>query len=177
MLAKTAIPELRVSALSQYMEFVAPSVEDRTRLVVIVAKTYATVTCPVLYARSPAKSAAIILNAANYAMNLVHHVRRTVLGLVHIVDGVPYHVQSLVTCYHVRNAVRDCWLADIDVPPFVGKTVQVSHIVRFVHLQRLREWSLTLYCHPLSKRSILMRVLASYHPVDTSLPWKAWMDT
>jgi hypothetical protein len=41
---------------------------------VIAATLHAMATCPVLFARNPAKSAAIIRNAASYVMNLAHHV-------------------------------------------------------------------------------------------------------
>ena len=152
------------------MEFATPSVEDYTRPAVIAAKLHAIATCPVLSARNPAKSAAIIRNAANYIMSLAHHVLRIVPGLVHIADGARYHVQCLVICYHTQSAVQRYWLVGIDVRPFVGRSVQVLYIVRFVHTQQSREWSLTLFCRPLSRRSILMRILVSCHPVDTSSP-------
>jgi hypothetical protein len=51
-------------------------------------------------ARNPAKSAAIIRNAASYVMSLAHHVLRIVPGLVHTADGARYHVQCPVICYH-----------------------------------------------------------------------------
>src|SRR6266702_2852081 len=158
------------------MEFVTPSVEDHSRLAVIAAKLHAMVTCPVLFARNPAKSAAIIRNAASYVTSLAHHVLRIVPGLVHIADGVHYHVQCPVICYHAQSAVQRYWLVGIDVRPFVGRSVEVLSIVRFVRTQQLRGWSLTLFCHPLSRRSILTRILASCHHVDTSSPWRAWMD-
>ena len=159
------------------MEFATPAVEDHTRPAVIAAKLHAMATCPVLFARNPAKSAAIIRNAASYVTNLAYHVPRIVLGLVHIADGARYHVQCPVICYHAQSAVQRCWLVGINVRPFVGRSVQVLHIARFVRTQQLREWSLTLFCHPLSRRSSSMRILASRHLVDTSSPWRAWMDT
>ena len=158
------------------MEFATPSVEDHTRPAVIAAKLHAMATCSVLFARNPAKSAAIIRNAASYVTNLAYHVPRIVLGLVHIADGARYHVQCPVIYYHAQSAVRRCWLVGIDVHPFVGSSVQVLHSARFVRTQQSREWSLTLFCHPLSRRSILIRILASCHHVDTSSPWRAWMD-
>jgi hypothetical protein len=121
------------------MEFVTPSVEDHTRPAVIAAKLHAMATCPVLFARNPAKSAAIIRNAASYVMSLAHHVLRIVPGLVHIADGVRYHVQCPVICYHAQSAVQRCWLVGIDVRPFVGRSVQVLRIVRFVRTQQSRE--------------------------------------
>ena len=158
------------------MEFTTPSVEDHTRLAVIAAKLHAMATCPVLFARIPAKSAAIIRNAANYVMSLAHHVLRIVLGLVHIADGARYYVPCPVICYYAQSAVQRCWLVDIDVRPFVGRSVQVMYIVRSVRTQKSRELSLTLFCRLLSRRSILMRILALCYSVDTSLPWRAWMD-
>jgi hypothetical protein len=129
------MPGLTVSLLRRYMEFVTPSAEGHTRPAVIAARLHAMATCPVLFARNPAKSAAIIRNAANYVMSLAHHVLRIVPGLVHIADGVRYHVQCPVICYHAQSAVQRCWLVDIDVCPFVGRSVQVLRIVRFVRTQ------------------------------------------
>ena len=125
---------------------------------------------PALFARNPAKSAAIIRNAASYVMSLVRHVLRIVPGLVHIADGVRYHVQCPVIYYHAQSAVQRCWLVGIDVRPFVGRSVQALRIVRFVRTQKSRELSLTSSCRPLSRRSILMRILASCHHVDTFSP-------
>ena len=156
--------------LRRYIEFATPSVEDHTRPVVIAAKLYAMATCPVLFARNPAKSAAVIRSAASYVMSLAHHVLRIVLGLVHIADGVRYHVQCPVICSHAQSAVLGCWLVGIDVRPFVERSVQVLRIVRFVRTQQSREWSLTLFSRLLSRRSTLTRTLASCHHVDTSLP-------
>lgn len=114
------------------MEFVIPSMEDHTRPAVIAVKLHAMATCPVLFARNPAKSAAIIRNAASYVMSLAHHVLRIVPGLVHMADGVRYHMQCPVICYHARSAVQRCWLVGIDVRLFMGRSVQVLRIVRFV---------------------------------------------
>ncbi len=121
------------------MEFATPSVEDHTRPAVIAAKLHAMAICPVLFARNSAKSAAIIRNAASYAMSLAHHVLRIVPGLVHIADGVHYHVQCPVICYHAQSAAKKCWLVGIDVRPFVGRFVEVLCIVRFVRAQQSRE--------------------------------------
>ena len=159
------------------MEFATPNVEDHTRPVTIVAKFHVMATYPVLSARNPVRSVATIRNATSYVTNLVHHVLRIVPGLVHIVDGARCRVQCPVICYHAQNAVQICWLVDIDARPFVGKSVQVSRTVRFVPTQQPREWSLTLLCHPLSRRLIWMRIPASCHHVDISSPWRAWMDT
>ena len=117
------------------MEFATPAVEDHTRPAVIAAKLHAMATCPVLSARNPAKSAAIIRNAANYVMSLAHHVLRIVPGLVHIADGVRYHVRCPVTCYRAQSVVQRYWLVGIDVHPFVGRPVQMLHFVRFVRTQ------------------------------------------
>lgn len=121
------------------MKFVTPSVEGHTRPAVIAAKLHAMAICPVLSAQNLAKSAAIIPNAASYVMSLAHHVLRIVPGLVHIVDGVRYHVQCPAICYHAQSAVQICWLVSINVRPFVGRSVQVLCIVRFVHTQQSRE--------------------------------------
>ena len=90
------------------MEFAIPSVEDHTGLAVIAAKLYVMVTCPALLAQSHAKSAAIIQNVANCATSLACHALRIVPGLVHIMDSVHYHVQSLAICYHAQSAVQRC---------------------------------------------------------------------
>jgi hypothetical protein len=121
------------------MEFATPSVEDHTRHAVIAAKLHAMATCPALFARNLAKSAAIIRNAASYVMSHAHHVLRLVRGLVHIADGARYHVQCPVICYHAQSAVQRRWLVGINVRPFVGKSVQVLHIVSFVRIHQLRE--------------------------------------
>ena len=121
------------------MEFVTPSVEDHTRLAVIAAKLHATATCPVLFARNPAKSAAIIRNVASCAMSLAYLVPRIVPGLVHIADGVHYHVQCPVICYHAQSAVQKCCLVGINVRLFVGRSVEVLRIVRSVRTQQSRE--------------------------------------
>ncbi|KAL9119512.1 MAG: hypothetical protein Q9187_003935 [Circinaria calcarea] len=98
-----------------YMEFATPSVEDHTRPAVIAAKLHAMAICPVLFALNSAKSAAIIRIAASYVMSLAHHVLRIVPGLVHTADGVHYHVQCPVICYHAQSAVKRCWLVGIDI--------------------------------------------------------------
>ena len=121
------------------MEFVTLHVEDPTRPAVIAAKLHAMAICPVLSARNPARSAAIIRNVASYVTSLAHHVLRIVPGLVHIAHGVRYHVQYPVICYHAQSAVQRCWLVDIDVRPFVGRSAQVLRFVRFVHTQKSRE--------------------------------------
>lgn len=121
------------------MESVTPSVEDHTQPAAIGAELHAMATCPVLFAQNAVKSAAIIQNAASYVMSLAHHVLRIVPGLVHIVDNVHYHVQCPVICYHAQSAVQRCWLVGIDVRLFAGKSVKVSHIVRFVRTQQSRE--------------------------------------
>ncbi|TEY28370.1 hypothetical protein BOTCAL_1025g00010 [Botryotinia calthae] len=97
-----------------YMVFARPSVEDHTQPAVIAAELHAMATCPVLYARSPVKSAAIIQNVASFVMNLARHVRRTVLGLVHIVDSARYHVQCPSICGDVCPGVAYC---QICAPP------------------------------------------------------------
>ena len=89
-------------------------------------------TCLVLFALNPAKLAAIIQNAASYVISLAHHVLRIVLGLVHIADSVYYHVQCPVICYHAQSAMQRCWLVGISVCPFVGRSVKLLRIVRFV---------------------------------------------
>lgn len=149
------------------MESAIPGVEDHTRRAVIAANPYAMATCPVLLARNPAKSAAITQNAASSVMNLARHVLMIVLGPVHIADAAPYHVQCHAIYYHAPSVVPRCWLVGIDVQPFVGRSVQVLHIAKFVRTQQLRKWLLTLSCPPLSGRLTLMRILALCHPVDT----------
>jgi hypothetical protein len=72
-------------------------------------------------------------------MSLAYPVPRIVLGLVHIMDGVHYHVQCPVTCYHAQSAVQRCWLVGIDARLFVGRSVKVLRIVRFVRTQLSRE--------------------------------------
>ena len=114
------------------MEFATPSVEGHTRPAVIAAKLPAMATCPALFARNPAKSAAIIRNAASYVMSLAHHVLRFAPGIVHIADGARYRVQCPVICYHAHCAVQRSWLVGIDVPQFVGRSVQMLRIVKFV---------------------------------------------
>jgi hypothetical protein len=105
-LAKIAISGLAVRLLRIYMEFVTLSVEDHTRPAVIAAKLHATATPPVLFARDPAKSVAIIRNAASYVMSLVHHVLRIVLGLFHIEGDVRCHAQCHVICCLAQSAVQ-----------------------------------------------------------------------
>ncbi|OAF56720.1 hypothetical protein VC83_07215 [Pseudogymnoascus destructans] len=144
------------------MESVIPNVEDHTRPAVIAAKLHAMVICPVLFAQSHAKLAAIIRNAASYAMSHAHHVPKIVHGLVHIVDGAHYHVQFLVICYHAQSAVQRYWPVGTDVHPFVGRSAEMLRIARFVRIQQSRGWSLTLSCQLLLRRSILMRTHALY---------------
>lgn len=167
-LAKIALSELKGGFREKIIEFVTLSVEDHTPLAVIAAKLHAMGTSPVLLAPNPAKSAAIIQNAASCAMSLAYHVPRTVPGLVHISDAVRYHVQCPVICYHAQSAVQRCCLVDINVPLFVGRFVQMFRIVRFVRTQQRREWSLILSCLQHSRRSILIKILALYHHVATS---------
>src|ERR1700712_3952338 len=132
---------LAVSLLRRYMEFVTPSVEGHKRPAVIAAKLHAMAIYPVLFARNPAKSAAIIRSAASYVMSLAHHVLRIVLGLVHTADSVRYHGGCPVICSHAQSAVLGCWLVGIDVRPFVERSVQVLRIVRLVRTQQSREQS------------------------------------
>lgn len=88
------------------MEFVIPNVEDHTRPAVIAAKLRAMATCRALFAQNHAKLAAIIRNAASFAMSHAHHVRKIVPGLAHIVEGVHYHVLFLAICCHAQSAVQ-----------------------------------------------------------------------
>jgi hypothetical protein len=134
--AKIVISGSTVGLLRRNMEFVTRLVEGHTPPAVTAAKLHATATCPVLFARNLAKSAAIIRNVANYAMSLAYLVPRIVLGLVHIVDSVHYHVQCLVICCHAQSAVQRCWLVGIDVHLFVERSVEVLRIVRFVLTQQ-----------------------------------------
>jgi hypothetical protein len=116
------------------MEFATPSVDGHTQPVVTAVELHAMATCPVLYARNVAKSAAVIRNATSCVMSLARHVLRIVPGLVHTADGVNYHVRCPVICCHVQSAVQRCWPVGIDVRPFVGRFVQVLRIVRSVRL-------------------------------------------
>lgn len=95
-------------------------------------------TYPVLLARNPAKSAAIIRNAASYVMSLAYRVLRTAPGLVHIVDGAHYHVRCPVIYYHAQSAVQRHYLVGINVRPFAGRSVQLLRIVRLVRIQQSR---------------------------------------
>jgi hypothetical protein len=114
------------------MECAKLSVEDHTRLVGIVAKLLAMAISPVPFALNAAKSAAIIRDATSYVMNLVRHVLSNVPGLARIVDGAHCHVRCRVTCYHARSAVQRHSLVGIDVRRFVGRSVPMLRIVRFV---------------------------------------------
>jgi hypothetical protein len=138
-LAKIALPEVKGRLWGRITKFVTLSVEDHTPLAVIAAKLHATATSPVLPARNLAKSAAITRNVVSCAMSLAYHVPRTVPGLVHIADGVHYHVQYPVICYRAQSAVQTCWLVDINVLLFVGKFVQVLRTARVVRTQKSRE--------------------------------------
>ncbi|KFY34168.1 hypothetical protein V494_06994 [Pseudogymnoascus sp. VKM F-4513 (FW-928)] len=61
----------------------APEGGYHTPPAVMAAKLYAMGTRRVLFAQNNAKLAAVIQSAASYVMNHVHHVQKTVLGLVH----------------------------------------------------------------------------------------------
>lgn len=152
------------------MKFARPSVEDHTQPAVIAANLHAMVKCPVLYVQSPVKSAAIIQNVASFVTSLVRHVLRIVLGLVHIKDGAYYRVQYPAICSHAHSAAQIFWLAGIDVRQFVEIVAQALHIARNVRTQQSKKWSLTSFYHPLSRRSILMKILASCHHVDIFSP-------
>jgi hypothetical protein len=138
-LAKIAILGLTVSLLRRNMGSVKHSVEGHTRPAVIAAKLRAMAICPVLFARNPAKSAAIIRNAPSCVMSLVYHVPRIVPGLAHIVDSVPCHVQYPVLCYHAQSAVQRFWLVGIDVRPCAERSVLMLRIVRFVRTPQSRK--------------------------------------
>ncbi|KFY08522.1 hypothetical protein V492_06159 [Pseudogymnoascus sp. VKM F-4246] len=73
----------------------APEGGYHTPPAVMAAKLYAMGTRRVLFAQNNAKLAVVIQSAASYVMNHVHHVQKTVLGLVLIVDGAHYHAQCL----------------------------------------------------------------------------------
>ena len=128
--AKIAESELTVQLLKKNMGFVTPNAEDPTLPAAIAAKLHVTTIGLALHAPSPAKSDAIIRNAASCAMSLVLPVHKIVPGLALIEDSARYLVQFLAIFSHVLNVVQSFWPVGIDVLPFVEKFVQMQRTVR-----------------------------------------------
>jgi hypothetical protein len=104
--ARIAMSGLMAGLVRRTMEFARPLAEDLTQPAVTAAKQHATAKSHVHFARSHARSAAIIRNAPNCAKSLAYHVLSPVPGLVHIAGGVYYHVQFPAICYRARSAAQ-----------------------------------------------------------------------